>query len=85
MTDLDQAREAIAEIDRTIAKLDHETRGRIARMTDLDGDADWVSREEWRKFYDQTRPLRKERSSIVQAMVDVLSIETLPPIIVTDT
>lgn len=82
MVDLGPSQDALAEIDRTIAKLDRETRERIIRRTGLDGDADLVSRDEWRKFYDQVLPLREHREAIVRAMVDVLSSETPPPVIV---
>ena len=82
MDDMQAARDAIHQIDITIAKLEHETNERVTRGTGLDGDYSIVSREEWGKFYDQVRPLRAQREAIVQAMATVHSMQAPPPMII---
>lgn len=82
MSDLDQARETVRELDRMIAKLEFDTRERIARMTGPDGDADLVSRQEWTKFNREVQPIREQREHLAKAITTIFSMAPLPPMIV---
>jgi hypothetical protein len=82
MNDMQAARDAIHQIDMTIANLERETNERITRGTGLDGDYSIVSREEWGRFHDQVRPLRAQQEAIIQAMVTVHSMQEPSPMII---
>lgn len=44
---LTEAQEYLERLNRMIAKDEHETNERVTRCAGLDGDSDFVSREEW--------------------------------------
>lgn len=84
MTDLEQARETLAEYDRQIAKLEYETRQRVERMTGLDGDADFVSRQEWSRFNLQVAPIRSARDHLAKAIATIVGMAAPAPVIIVD-
>ena len=66
------------DVVRRIKQDEHETRLRIDRMVGLDGDADRVSRREWRLHRERTSCLARQRDAILKAMAEQLAVSPPP-------
>ncbi len=84
MNDIEAAREAIATLDIEIAKVEQETRERVARIPDTEqrGPGYLTARQEWSTFEARVRPLRDQREVLVKAIATIEGLKAPAPIIV---
>lgn len=79
----DDARTCLAHFAATIKCDEWETRQRIDRLTDLDGeDYDRAYAEEWRAHFERTRPLQRQHDELLRLLVNRAACEAPEPILV---
>lgn len=82
MSDLEQPRKHLAEIDQQIAELERETHDRIERYANYNMDQRRMRREEWSRFEDQVRPMREEREYIAKTIANIVALQAPPPVVI---